>query len=192
MSVVDAQTTLLSFGNERKTLAQSCLSKLKSLRVQKALLLSMVETGSNPDTLQTQQSVVDALQSDISNIKNLLKQLYSSKRTASSVILNTSPTPVVTVSQPPKSNLYDGPRGPTGPAGTTEHVSVDLVLTQGSSNAASSGAIYDAVQGVASGDVVSTVTSLPNNPVSGEIVYNTTTKNLCVYVNNAWKTMTLV
>ena len=192
MSVVDANLTLLSFRDNRKTLASSLISKIKTLDTENVKLLSIIDSGSDTPSLQVQQNIVTALQSDISSLRSSLKQLYISKRAASNLIISSSPTPVLTVKPIPTTDIYDGPRGPTGPTGSTQHVDTDLVLNEGSSNAASSGAVYTALQSVASGDVVSTVNSLPNNPVNGEVVYDDTTQTLYIYINNGWKTTALI
>lgn len=180
--------TIASFSGQHKTLATTILGKTKQLRAQKAVMLSLVGQNASTEQLQAQQQTIDTLEGEIATSKASLKLLRAERRVASTTLLSNSSVPV-TKTTTPTSHVYDGPRGPTGPTGTTQHVSVDLTLTSESSNAASSGAVYDAVQSASSGDVVNCVNSLPSNPVTGEVCYNQSNNTMCVYTDSGWKTV---
>lgn len=138
----NAASVLASYATNRNALVQEACTKAAELSSQRKRIKSTTDL----QLLQSYVQVVSNLVAELNAVRQSIKDLYRQKSTADEVVKSSVPYVPLTNPRP-----YLGLQGPTGPAGPTVVLPVDVSPQPSSSNLVTSGGVYQRCVDVTTG-----------------------------------------
>lgn len=140
ISLIQAQTILASFSTAYAAANSDLATKQRAAASARTTLNQLAGSGASQAELQAQAAVVNTAQANALIAQNYAKDLMAANTAAQNVFYaNGGVTGPVSSTE----NPFVGPVGPTGPAAPLGVVVLDTVPTLNSTNAVTSGAVYN-------------------------------------------------